>query len=244
VKTVIIVQARMTSTRLPGKVLMKVLGKPLLEYLIERLRKVSLADEIVIATTINATDEPIIELCNRLGVNVCRGPEDDVLARYYQTARLYNADTVVRVTSDCPLLDPLEVDRVVGFYLSHRQEFDYVSNGLVEPYPKGMDCEVFSMAALQQAFDEAASPAEREHVTLFFYQNISRFRLTNVPFSASLPPLRLTVDTREDFELVRDIIEFLYPVNADFHLDDIVNALTVFPDWRQINAHILQKSTL
>jgi spore coat polysaccharide biosynthesis protein SpsF len=241
-KTVIIVQARMTSTRLPGKVLMPVLDKPLLEYLIERLRKVTLADELVIATTTNATDEPIIDLCNRLGINVFRGPEDDVLARYYNAARLYNADLVVRVTSDCPLLDPLLVDELIDFYQKHNDEFDYVTNSLEEPYPRGMDCEVFSFEALQQAFDSAASPAEREHVTPFFYQNRDLFKVANVPFPTSLPMMRLTVDTADDFQLVRKIIEFLYPVDKNFHLQEIANTLTAFPDWGRINAHVIQKT--
>lgn len=130
--TLLIVQARMTSTRLPGKVLLPVLGKPLLEYQLERLRRVKKADGIVIATTVNAADQPIVELCRRLDIPYYRGPEQDVLARYYEAAVHYGAEAVVRVTSDCPLIDPAVVDQVIGFYFSRRGEFDYVSNGLAE----------------------------------------------------------------------------------------------------------------
>ncbi|NEO63206.1 MAG: NTP transferase domain-containing protein, partial [Moorea sp. SIO4G2] len=162
-KLVIIVQARMTSTRLPGKVLKQVLGKPLLDYQIERLRRVKLADEIVIATTINQTDEPIVELCNSISIPYFRGSEEDVLARYYGAAVEHQADVVVRVTSDCPLIDPQVIDQVIQFYLDHQGEYDYVSNSLQRTYPRGMDTEVFSFAALDEAFHEASAQPDREH---------------------------------------------------------------------------------
>ncbi|HBQ25201.1 MAG TPA: acylneuraminate cytidylyltransferase, partial [Syntrophomonas sp.] len=166
-KTIIIVQARMTSTRLPGKVLKEVLGKPLLEYQIERLRQVRLADELVIATTTNDTDQPIVELCEHLGGAYYRGSEEDVLSRYYEAATQFKADAVVRVTSDCSLIDPGVMDEVIGLYINNRDNYDYVSNTLERTYPRGLDTEVFSMAALEKAYKEAGEQPDREHVTLF-----------------------------------------------------------------------------
>ena len=171
-RVVIIVQARMTSTRLPGKVLKTVLGKPLLEYQIERLRRVKLADEIVIATTTNNADQPIIDLCDRLSIPYYRGSEDDVLARYHSAAIFHQADTVVRVTSDCPVIDPQVIDRVIYTYIDEHPKYDYVSNCLERTYPRGMDTEIFSFNALEQAFQQAITQPDREHVTPFIYQQI------------------------------------------------------------------------
>lgn len=241
-KTVIIVQARMTSTRLPGKVLKKVLGKPLLEYQIERLKRVNLADEIVIATTINSTDLPIVELCNRLSIPYFRGSEDDVLARYYGAAKEHHADVVVRITSDCPLIDPQVIDKVIQFYLEHRYEYDYVSNCLERTYPRGMDTEIFSFIALHQAFVEATAQPEREHVTPFIYMHPERYRLTQVIYSENQSSHRWTVDTPEDFELIKRIIEVLYPQTTKFTLEDCLYLLNLYPDWSLINAYVEQKN--
>ncbi|MHC5737313.1 cytidylyltransferase domain-containing protein [Nostoc sp.] len=240
-KTVIIVQARMTSTRLPGKVLKKVLDKPLLEYQIERLKRVNLADEIVIATTINSTDLPIIELCNRLSVPYFRGSENDVLARYHGAAKEHHADVVVRITSDCPLIDPQVIDKVIQFYLDYRYKYDYVSNCLERSYPRGMDTEVFSFLALHQAFLEATEQPEREHVTPFINMQPERYRLTQVVYSENQSLHRWTVDTADDFELIKRIIEALYPKFPNFTLEDCLDLLKQYPDWPIINAHVEQK---
>ena len=152
--TAIIVQARMSSTRLPGKVLKTVIGKTLLEYQIERLRRVKSADRIVIATTDKQAEQPIVDLCDQLGISCFRGSETDVLARYYGAAAAHNADVVVRITSDCPLIDPAVVDRVIRFYQEHRSDYDYATNTL-EPeltYPRGMDTEIFSFQSLKEAY--------------------------------------------------------------------------------------------
>lgn len=240
-KIVIIVQARMTSTRLPGKVLKMVLGKSLLEYQIERLRRVKLAHEIVIATTTNAADEPIVELCDRLSLSYFRGSEQDVLARYHEAAKLHQADGVVRVTSDCPLIDPQVIDKVIQFYMNHQGEYDYVSNCLERSYPRGMDTEVFSFQALQQAFLEATAPPEREHVTPFIYRQPERYRLAQVVYFQNQSHHRWTVDTPEDFELIKRIIEALDPKFPEFTLEDCLNLLEQHSDWSIINAHIEQK---
>ncbi len=240
-KTVIIVQARMTSTRLPRKVLKKVLGKPLLEYQIERLKRVNLADEIVIATTNNSTDLPIIELCNRLSIPYFRGSEEDVLARYYGGAKEHQADVVVRVTSDCPLIDPQVIDRVIQFYLDNQSQYDYVSNCLERTYPRGMDTEVFSFAALDEAFLEATAQPDREHVTPFIYMQPQRYRVAQIVYSENQSSHRWTVDTKDDFELIKKIIEALYPHIQKFTLEDCLDLLKRHPDWSLINAHVEQK---
>lgn len=240
-KTVIIVQARMTSTRLPGKVLKRVLDKSLLEYQIERLRRVKLADEIVIATTTNSTDLPIIELCDRLSVPYFRGSEDDVLARYYGAAKEHKGDVVVRVTSDCPLIDPQVIDKVIQFYLEYKYEYDYISNCLERSYPRGMDTEVFSFIALHQAFVEATAQPDREHVTPFIYRHPERYRLAQVVYSENQSSHRWTVDTADDFELIKKIIETLYPQIPKFTLEDCLDLLRQYPDWSLINAHVEQK---
>lgn len=241
-RTVIIVQARMTSTRLPGKVLKPVLGKPLLEYQIERLRRVQRADAVVIATTTNATDEPIVALCDRLSVPSVRGSEADVLARYHQAAIAHQADVVVRVTSDCPLIDPAVIDQTLQFFQAQAEPWDYVSNSLTRTYPRGMDTEVFSANALHIAFEEATAPPDREHVTPFLYHRGDRFRLGSVTNPEDHSHHRWTVDTPEDFELIRRILEALYPSKPQFTLADALALLADHPDWSQINAHIEQKN--
>ena len=238
---VIIVQARMASTRLPGKVMMKVLGKPLIEYLIERLRRVRFADGLVIATTDNGTEKPIAELCHRLSVTCFRGPEDDVLARYHLAAHAVAADIVVRITSDCPIIDPLVIDEIICFFDMHTNEFDYVTNALVRSFPRGMDVEVFPISVLDEAFNEAKDPAEREHVTPFIYRHPERYRIGHVVRDGDASDHRWTVDTPEDFELVRRIIEALYPLKPDFGLEEVLELIVRNPDWMMVNAAVRQK---
>lgn len=238
-KILLIVQARMTSTRLPGKVLLPLAGEPMLTRLIERLRRVQRADGIVIATTANATDDPIAALCDTLGVPCHRGSEHDVLSRYADAARLHGADAVVRITSDCPLIDPALIDQVIAVYAEG--DSDYVSNMLPPTWPYGMAVEVFNAAALQQAHTEATQPAEREHVTPFIYWHPERYRLRNVASPADLSHHRWTVDTPEDYELVRRLFETLHPINPEFTQADILTLLDAHPDWMTLNQHVQQK---
>ncbi len=245
-KTVIIVQARMASTRLPGKILKEVMGKTLLEYQIERLHRVRLVDQIVIATTDQIQDQPIVDLCIKLNVPHFRGSEMDVLERYYGASLQYNADSIVRVTSDCPLIDPAVIDRVLEFYQKHHEEYDYVTNTL-EPehtYPRGMDTEVFSFRALQEAYFEATDQPEREHVTVFIKRRPERYRLANVPYYHNYSNYRWTVDTPEDFELISKIISNLCPLKPCFTLEDCLALLKEHPEWTKINRNIIQKKVL
>lgn len=241
-KTVIVVQARMTSTRLPGKVLLPLGGEPMLARLIERLHRVKRADGIVVATTTNAADEPIVALCERLDVPCHRGSEHDVLSRYADAARLNDAEAVVRITSDCPLIDPALVDHLIAIYLEG--DCDYVSNMLPPTWPYGMAVEVFSATALREAQAEATQASEREHVTPFIYWHPERYRLRNVESPTDLSAQRWTVDTREDYELVRRLFETLYPTRPHFGLADVLATMDAHPDWTRINQHIEQRPAL
>jgi spore coat polysaccharide biosynthesis protein SpsF len=237
-KTVIIVQARMTSTRLPGKVLKMVLNKPLLEYQIERLKQIKIADEIVIATTTNDTDQPIVDLCNRLDLPYFRGSEEDVLSRYYEAAEKYNADVVVRITSDCPVIDPAVCEEAITYFLKNQGQYDYVR---LEQYPRGLDVEVFSFTVLDECFRGATDKPDREHVTPFIYRHPERYRLKNMICDEDYSHHRWTVDTPEDLELITRIIEELYPNNQKFDYVDILEVLQRYPEWNNINAEVRQK---
>ncbi len=221
-KVVIIVQARMTSTRLPGKILKTVLGKPLLQYQMERLRRVRAADDFVIATTTNATDDVLVDLCGREGVPVFRGSELDVLARFAGAAETARADVVVRINSDCPIFDPAVSDRVIRHYLDHSDRLDYVSTSLKESFPFGYHTEVVSGEVLAIAHREARDPYEREHVTPFVYRHPERFRLENYGQDTDQTRYKVAVDTPEDFARITAILEGLYPGNPVFGQDELI----------------------
>ena len=237
-KTVIIVQARIGSSRLPGKVLKEVNGKTLLEHLIVRLRRVRKADQIVVATTIKEEDLPIVDLCKKLDVAFYRGSEEDVLSRYYEAALQYKGDLIVRVTSDCPLIDPSIVDKALTFYIENHNEIDYVSNNLKQTYPKGMDVEIFPFSILKEAHEEAKREREREHVTPFIKYNPIRYRLSNIEYSENFSHYRWTVDTSEDLHLITKILNTLYNDKPEFTMKDIVSVMKSNPEWISINAHI------
>jgi spore coat polysaccharide biosynthesis protein SpsF len=241
-RVVAIIQARMGSTRLPGKILKEVSGKTLLYYLIERLRQSERIDQVVIATTTHTKDDVLVKLCNEWDIPVFRGSEEDVLERYYQAAQENNAQCVVRVTSDCPLIDPDIIDQTIALYLENLSEYDYTSNSRIQTFPRGMDVEVFSFDALSQAYNHAKKPYQREHVTPYLYDEPGKFRLGNLKNSAgNTSDIRLTVDTPEDFALVKKILEEIYPKNPRFRLKDIIELLKKHPDWLEINKHIVQK---
>ncbi len=238
-KTIVIVQARMTSTRLPGKVLKEVLGKPLLEYQIERLRRIHNTDEIIVATTTNETDQPIVSLCHRLSVPYFRGSEEDVLSRYHGAALAAGARVVVRITADCPLIDPQVCGDAIGFYHQHRHQYDYVR---LEHYPRGLDAEIFPFDVLDECWREATARPDREHVTPFIYNHPERYRVKRLYAPADYRQYRWTVDTPEDFELIRRLIEELYPAKPAFAMTDILAVLARHPDWLAINAAVRQRA--
>lgn len=239
--TVAIVQARMTSTRLPGKVLLEVLGKPMLAFQLERVRRVNSIDGIVIATTTNATDGPVAEFARAEGVGLFRGPEHDVLARFLGAAACTEATTVVRLTADCPLIDPEVIEHVIRRYLSADPRCDYVTNAIPRSYPAGLDVEVFSRRALEVAAAEARDSYDREHVTPFLYRSPERFRLLSVVLEPDLSWERWTLDEPGDFELIRRVLKALYPGNPKFTMADVIRVLDENPDWRAFNGSVREK---
>lgn len=243
-RTEIFVQARMTSTRLPGKVLKPVLNRPLLGYLIERLLQVQEADSVVILTTTKSTDDPIAHFCDFHNMPYFRGPEEDVLTRYYQAALERKTDVIVRVTADCPLIDPEVIDKAISEFKEANGTVDYLSNSLKRTFPRGLDVEVFSFKNLKKAYKAANKPYEREHVTPYFYQHPNDFSLKNIECKKNLSKYRWTVDTEDDFKLISMIIEALYPKKPKFKTKDILELLKQHPDWNDINAHIEQKKLM
>lgn len=236
---VAIVQARMSSTRLPGKVMREVLGKPLLWYLINRLKGAELIDKIVIATTDKEKDKPILRLARELDIDSFAGSEDDVLDRYYQAAKEYNAEVVVRITADCPLIDPELVDRIIGYYLENEDKLDYVNNGL--SFPDGvLETEVFSFASLEKAWHEARLASEREHVSPYIWKTPGIFRIATIENEEDLSHMRLVVDDEKDFQLVSEIFRNLYKEGEIFHLKDIVSFLNKNPELLELNKRTIR----
>lgn len=217
-----VLQARMSSSRLPGKVLLPILGQPMLLRQIERLRRASRVSRIVVATSSDPSDDPIEAACRTAGVDCFRGDLNDVLDRFYRAASDYGPRHVLRLTGDCPLVDPAIVDGLVEFY--SKGGYDYASNTIPHSFPDGMDAEIFSMAALARAWKEARVPYEREHVTPYFYGNPELFKLGSYRSPEDLSSVRLTVDRAEDLDRVRSIYERLYPSKPDFSLKDILEA--------------------
>ncbi len=241
-KVFAIVECRMTSSRLPGKVLLESCGKPLLELLVERLRKVRNLDGVLLATTVNATDDPIVALARKIGVPYFRGSEDDVLGRVYHAAKSVDADVVVEVTGDCPLIDPEVVGKTLDLY--RNGDGEYVSNDLDPSYPLGMNVAIFSTAMLEIANREGDRPEDREHVGWFFVRNPERFRqhqLTAPPFHHD-PELRLTLDEIDDYRMIDSVFRALYPENPEFDLDAIFALLKKNPAIRAINSGVIQKA--
>lgn len=236
---VAIIQARMTSTRLPGKVLLDICGQPMLRRVVERVQRAPGVDAVWVATTDDGTEAPIIKLCDALGVPYHRGSTDDVLGRYHATAMRAGAEIIVRITSDCPLIDPGTVGRCVAAYRAG--DADYVSNCQHRTFPRGLDAEVFSFAALECAHREATEATDREHVTPFIWRQPQRFRRHDVVDPVDRSELRWTVDTEADLELMRTVFAAMKREGPSSYAD----VLALFEDnpaWREINAHVSQKA--
>lgn len=215
-----ILQARVSSSRLPGKVLKPILGIPMLARQIERVQRAILIDRLLVATSDNITDDPIEQLCRQSGVECFRGQLNDVLDRFYQAATPIAPKHIVRLTGDCPLCDPGLIDQIIKYHLVGN--FDYTSNTVEPTYPDGLDVEIFRFTCLEQAWKEAKLPSQREHVTPFIKLQSERFRIGSYKNTTTLFHLRWTVDEPLDFELVSKIYEFLYPRNQEFTTQDIL----------------------
>jgi len=235
------IEARMTSSRLPGKVLIEAAGKPMLQHMIERLQRVPSLDGIVVATTGNATDAPVVDLAEEMGVGVFRGSEDDVLVRVLDAARAHNIDVIVEMTGDCPLIDPALVEDCIRGYLA--AGVDYVSNVLERTYPRGMDTQVFATDILADVARRTDDSEDHEHVSIYIYRHPEIYTRKNMPGPPELsdPDLALTLDTPEDLDLIRRIFDTLYPNNPTFGLADILGVLKDSPELAELNAHVRRK---
>ncbi len=218
-----IMQARVSSSRLYGKVMMNIEGKPMLERQVERVLRSEKLDDLVVATGDDSENDLIEELCDSMRVRCFRGAPDDVLERFYECSILTHPRHVARITCDCPLIDPNIIDQVINFHLNG--DFDYSSNVHPPTWPDGMDIEVMRFNSLVEAHKEALRPSEREHVTPFFYNNPNRYRIGNLAYHRDLSFHRLTVDEPEDLEKIRYIYKYLHPRNNNFDLSSIINLL-------------------
>jgi spore coat polysaccharide biosynthesis protein SpsF len=234
--TVAIIQARMGSTRLPGKVLMKLAGRSVLAHVVERVSAAKRISRVVVATTTSAADEAIANECSRLGVLFYRGSEEDVLDRYMRAAQKFEAARVARITSDCPLYDGGLLDRMLAKF-----DADYMSNVLKRTFPRGLDTEVFTFANLKRAHREATQRSEREHVTPYFYQRPDLFRLQSYEERPDLSAHRWTLDTPEDLKFLEGVYNSLYRPGRIFTTAEVLNLLRERPELTKINAHIEQK---
>lgn len=236
-----VVQARISSKRLPGKVMKTVLGKPLIGYLLERLSFAKLIDKVVVATSTDTKNDQIVQYVQSLGFEVYRGKEDDVLDRYYQAALLYKADDIVRITGDCPLLDPAVCDEAIKAY--ENEGVDYVHTG--PTFTEGLDCEVFSFKALEIAWKGSKLKSEREHVTQYFYKHPELFKKITLVNKTDDSKYRITLDEEEDFIVIKAILEqFAKEEKKFFKAEAIKSFLNAHPDIYKINTRIVRNENL
>ena len=240
-KTVTIVQARTGSSRLPNKVLMPVCSRPILWHIVNRLKVAKNVDSIVVATTDKSNDDAVEKFCKNQGVDYFRGQDDDVLDRFYQSAKKFSAGVVVRITGDCPLVDPGIVDEVVS--LRAKSEADYAGNINPPTFPDGLDVEVFTFRALEEAWKHARYKYQREHVTSYITENRERFKTANLSNKDDLSGWRLTLDEPEDLEVVRIIYENLYNQKGIFGLQEIINFISKNPNILEINTGFTRDAT-
>ena len=227
-------QARASSTRLPGKVLKPILGEPMLARQIERLRRATRIERLVVSTSTDASDDDVERMCANINVDCQRGSLDDVLDRLYRTVEAYAPDHVVRLTGDCPLADPAVIDALIEFHLDG--DYDYSSNTITPTWPDGLDAEICRFAVFEAAWSEATAEAEREHVTPFIYNRPERFNLGDFRSDTNLSDLRWTVDEPADFKFVEQVYAALYPTNAAFATADILALLERAPELATLNA--------
>ena len=226
-----IIQARMGSKRLPGKMLKEIKGKPLVFYVLNQVKKSKLIDGIVLATTDTDKDRVLLETVEKIGFKTFAGDENDVLDRYYQSAKSFKGDIIVRVTGDCPLIDPRIIDKVIQRY--NETGCDYASNVDPPTFPDGLDVEVFSFKVLENAWKEAKLSSEREHVTPYIYKNKDKFITINVENDSNLSKMRWTIDEKEDFLFLKMILDKLG--NKEINMKNILDVLEKFPELSKIN---------
>ena len=231
---VAVIQARMGSTRLPGKIMMDVENRPMLWHVVDRLGRCNMLNKVVVATSDRRSDDAVEKFCEKHSFNIFRGDENNVLARYYSAAEKYAADVVVRITGDCPLIDPELVDTCIHSFLV--DYFDYYSNINPPTFPDGLDCEVIKYSALETAYKSARLKSEIEHVTPFIRNNPALFKIGNCSSAINYEYHRWTLDNKEDFELIEKIYSRLYSVGKYVAWTDVIRLLEENPEWLKINS--------
>lgn len=243
-KKVVIIQARMGSTRLPGKVMIKIKEKTILNHIVDRIKYCNNIDEIIVATSIDKNNDVIEKECSRIGVNCFRGSEQDVLARYYNAATKTQADLIVRITADCPMIDYNIIDKMMDEFMKKciSKKMDYMSNFDVvkNTFPRGMDVEIITIDALKKSYKEAKKDYEREHVTPYIYNNPGRFSMLGYSNNEDLSKYRFTLDTKEDLKLIKIIYDNFYN-DSKFNMVDIISFLNKNPELIKINQSVIQK---
>jgi len=241
-KIVCTIEARMSSTRLPGKVLLDLAGKPVLARIVDRVRMSAYIDEVVIATTTNHRDDAIRELAREIGCSCYSGSEDDVLSRVLDAAKEQEANLIVEVLGDCPLVDHRHIDELIRFF--YTDSYGYVSNALVETFPLGFDVQVFPLELLEEVDRRTTDPVDRTHVTYYIYSHPDIYKLGNLEATGEMfwPKLRLTLDEKADYELIRKVYERLLPQNEDFSALEVVRFLRNNPKLASLNVLVRQKS--
>jgi spore coat polysaccharide biosynthesis protein SpsF len=239
VSPLIVVQARVGSTRLPGKVLKPLIGRPMIEWLLQRLKRLE-PFPLFLATSEKIENQPLVVLAHKENVSAFQGSEEDVLDRFFQIVQKTTCDVVVRITGDCPLVDP-EMIKSALLLFSSLSQVDYLSNTLKRTYPRGFDIEIIRREALEKAAKEATTPSDREHVTLYITSHPELFRLSNFVTEDDLSRWRLTVDTPEDFDLIERIFSHFSNDPLIFSYMDVKKLLQKHPEWQKINSNILQK---
>lgn len=235
-KTGIIIQTRMGSTRLPGKIMLELAGKPVLWHVVERCKQANV-DNVVVATTNKKEDDKIVQFCKENNYNYFRGSEEDVLDRYYQCAKEFGLDNIIRVTSDCPLIDYKVLNELVQLF----KECDYCSNTINRTYPRGYDCAIFTFEALEYMWNNAENKAEREHVTKFILDNKDKFNIFELKNNEDYSAYRLTLDENDDYKLIKEIFSRLFEKDIFFGLDKVVSLMKKEPELAKINEHVEQK---
>ena len=240
-KIIATIEARMTSTRLPGKVLLPAAGKPMLEHLVNRLKQVPSLQEIVLATTVNDTDEVLVDFAKSQKISVFRGSEEDVMSRVIGAGEAAHTEVIVEITGDCPLIDPLIVEQTIQMFLYN--PCDYASNAHVRSYPIGMDTQVFRLETLKRSFAMTSHPLDREHVTRHIRLHPELFSQVHLVAPPDLywPELGLTLDEEADYRLLSRIIETLAPVNPRFGCHEVLALLRKHPEWVEINQAVVRK---
>jgi spore coat polysaccharide biosynthesis protein SpsF len=240
-KIIATIEARMTSSRLPGKVLLPLAGKPALERMIERIKRSKFIDEIVVATTTNSTDDCIADLCKKNKIGCFRGSEEDVLGRVLGAAKTYNADIIVELTGDCPVIDHRLIDQCIELFFNH--QVDYASNIIESTFANGFDVQVFSTSVLAEVDKLTNDPIDRTHVSYYIYKHPERYKLYNWQAKGDYywPEMRVTLDEQDDYKLLAEIYDRLYPQNKDFSALDIIKLLHQDKNLFNLNVHVRQK---